>query len=73
MIFLTNLDSCSLATWGKSDDIWEGLQKVYDIPLSHNTKVLALSVLDCGDCDPLQEADRLKLNSLIMTHEADNL
>jgi lysophospholipase L1-like esterase len=55
------------------DDIYAELQRTWAIPLSHGTKVLALTVPDCGLCGQ-DFANRMnKLNSLILNHKADNL
>lgn len=67
------MDPCSLATNREPDEIWEALQKVWEIPLSNNTKVLALSVPECGVCDPIQTPRRDKLNNYILNHKAKNL
>jgi hypothetical protein len=54
------------------DDIYEALQKVWAIPLSHGTKVLALTVPECGFDDSPITAHGDGLNKLIMEHEAQN-
>jgi len=53
-------------------EIWAGLKKVYDIPLSHNTKVLALTVPECGSCGKSYNSRRMKLNPYILNHQAEN-
>jgi hypothetical protein len=52
-------------------DIWEGLKKVYDFPLSNNTKVLALTVME--NCCGVPPTRRNKLNKAILEYEAENL
>ncbi len=54
------------------NDIYEALQKVWAIPLSHGTKVLALTVPECGFDDSPITAHGDELNKLIMEHEAEN-
>lgn len=54
-------------------DIWKGLKKVYDIPLSNNTKILALTVPECGDCADFPDPRRDKLNKAILNYTAENL
>ncbi|EKD19074.1 GDSL-like Lipase/Acylhydrolase [Drepanopeziza brunnea f. sp. 'multigermtubi' MB_m1] len=55
-----------------SREIFPALEKVWDIPLSGNTKVLALTITDCGFCAPQIGARRADLNRRILKHEADN-
>lgn len=54
-------------------DIYSSLQKVWDIPLSHGTKVLALTVPECADCGEAFDNRTRDLNAMIMNHSADNL
>ncbi|RKF63131.1 GDSL-like lipase/acylhydrolase [Golovinomyces cichoracearum] len=54
-------------------NIWPALQKVWSVPLSHSTKVLAMTVPECGLCDSQFNAERDALNSLILGHETKNL
>jgi hypothetical protein len=55
------------------DDIYAELQRTWAIPLSHGTKVLALTVPDCGLCGQDFVNRMNKLNSLILNHKAENL
>ncbi|KAE8444691.1 hypothetical protein EG329_014348 [Mollisiaceae sp. DMI_Dod_QoI] len=59
--------------WNRdAPEIYASLQKVWGIPLSHGTKVLAITVPECGDCGPVTDQRTIALNSMIMTHQADN-
>ncbi|TQS34495.1 hypothetical protein Golomagni_05119 [Golovinomyces magnicellulatus] len=53
--------------------IWPALQKVWSVPLSHSTKVLAMTVPECANCDSKFNAERDALNSLILGHKTNNL
>ncbi|KAH8786593.1 SGNH hydrolase-type esterase domain-containing protein [Hyaloscypha finlandica] len=53
-------------------DIYEALQKVWAIPLSHGTKVLALTVPECGFDDSPITVHGDELNKLIMEHKDEN-
>ena len=55
-----------------ADEIYEGLQKVWSIPLSTGTKVLALTVPECT-CEPVTDDRRDDLNALILAHKAPGL
>jgi lysophospholipase L1-like esterase len=54
-------------------DIYSALQSVWSIPLAHNTKILALTVPECGICSPVWDERSLDLSDLILDHEAENL
>lgn len=54
------------------DDIFPALEKVWDIPLSSNTKVLALTITGCGACAPQVAPRRADLNQRILEHKAEN-
>ena len=54
-------------------DIYTSLQKVWGIPLKHGTKVLALTVPECGFCEPITNERKLVLNDKVLKHQADNL
>lgn len=54
-----------------ANDIWAGLRKVYDFPLSNNTKVLALTVME--NCCGVPDARRNKLNKAILEYKTENL
>ncbi|KAG9245963.1 SGNH hydrolase-type esterase domain-containing protein [Calycina marina] len=59
-------------TVGRSaPDIWTGLKKVYAIPFSKKTKILAITVPEC-DCDRELGTRRNYLNSFILNHKAEN-
>jgi len=59
--------------WKKdAAEIYSSLQKVWSIPLSHGTKVLALTIPECGGCGDLVDERRDVLNELILNHKADN-
>lgn len=59
--------------WGNlADPTYEALQKVWNIPLSHGTKVLALTVPECGACNPSLDERRDALNKHIKDHKAEN-
>ncbi|KUJ11157.1 SGNH hydrolase [Mollisia scopiformis] len=53
-------------------EIYTSLQKVWGIPLSHDTKVLALTVPECGYCEPITNKRKAVLNDNILKHPADN-
>lgn len=55
------------------DDIFTSIQKVWNIALTNKTKVLALTVPECGDCGNVTDEKTLALNADIMNHVADNL
>ena len=55
-----------------TEDIYEALQKVWAIPLNHSTKVLALTVPECGFDDSPITAHGDELNKLIMEHKDEN-
>lgn len=54
-------------------NIWPALQKVWSVPLSHSTKVLAMTVPECGNCDSKFNAERDALNLLILGEKTKNL
>jgi hypothetical protein len=54
----------------RGNDIWESLKEVYKIPLQAGTKVLALTVPECGDCSATVGAQHNRLNTLIQSHKA---
>jgi len=56
----------------KADEIFDGLLKVWDIPLQQGTKVLALTVPECGVCSPVLDKRRDKLNNKILEYKAEN-
>jgi hypothetical protein len=53
----------------RGSDIWESLKEVYKIPLQAGTKVLALTVPECGDCSASVDAQHDRLNTLIQSHK----
>ncbi|KAL3418641.1 GDSL-like Lipase/Acylhydrolase [Phlyctema vagabunda] len=63
-------------TWHhEGEEIYEALQKVWEIPLSNGTKVLALTVPECGVqplCSPELAARRDLLNQYIRSHSEEN-
>jgi len=61
-----------IATGGNAEDIWQGLKKVYAYPLSHNSKVLALTVPESEGHDDVQRERRDKLNNWILNYKAEN-
>jgi hypothetical protein len=61
--------------WGGTNDlnnnfhaspIYQALKKVWAIPISHNTSVLALTITECGFCDKKLDTRRDKLNAAIL-------
>jgi hypothetical protein len=56
----------------QGEDIYEALKKVWAYPLNNGTKVLSLTVPECGFCDPKTDDARNELNDLIMNHKAEN-
>ncbi|OWP03047.1 hypothetical protein B2J93_3673 [Marssonina coronariae] len=54
------------------DNIFSTLQKVWDVPLSKNTKVLALTISGCGMCSTEVDSRTIDLNQRILNHEAEN-
>lgn len=56
-----------------SGDIYKALKEVWSIPLQNGTKVLALTVPECGVCSPVLDNRRDALNSKIKAYQADNL
>lgn len=61
-----------IATLGDAAEIWEGLKKVYAIPLSHNSKVLALTIPESEGHNDIQVARRDWVNEKILNYKADN-
>ncbi|KAF2148907.1 SGNH hydrolase [Myriangium duriaei CBS 260.36] len=59
-------------TTGTAEDIFHDLEKVYDIPLSHGSKLLALTIPETATADKGRDELREKVNSLITTHQAEN-
>ncbi|RDW84422.1 hypothetical protein BP6252_02012 [Coleophoma cylindrospora] len=58
--------------WGKpGDEIYSALQKVWNIPLSHGTNVLAVTVPEC-DCSSDLADRREYVNSHILNHTQEN-
>ena len=58
------------------DDVFEELKKVWGIPLSRKSKVLALTVPQAGVTGSQRERignRRNRLNTLIKEHKAENL
>lgn len=55
------------------EDVWKGLVEVYKIPLQAGTRVLALTVPECGDCNAGVDEQRDQLNRLILSYKATNL
>ncbi|KAH6723438.1 SGNH hydrolase-type esterase domain-containing protein [Leptodontidium sp. MPI-SDFR-AT-0119] len=53
-------------------DIFPALERVWAIPLSNNTKVLALTVTGCGACAPAVPERRADLNQRILGHREEN-
>lgn len=54
-------------------DIYQALQKVWSIPISHGTKVLALTVPEIGQCSKNIAKRREKLNALILNLQEENV
>ncbi|PQE12798.1 GDSL-like lipase acylhydrolase protein [Rutstroemia sp. NJR-2017a BBW] len=54
------------------DTIYEYLIKEWNFALSRGTQVLALTVPECGACDPILDTQRDYLNNLIRSHKAEN-
>ncbi|CZT00399.1 related to esterase [Rhynchosporium agropyri] len=50
-------------------DIFPALQKVWAMPLSNNTKVLALTITGCGACMPVVPERRADVNQMILSHQ----
>ncbi|KAM3077475.1 hypothetical protein ACMFMG_006815 [Clarireedia jacksonii] len=55
------------------ETIFEYLIKEWRFALSRGTQVLALTVPECGACDPTLNAPRDHLNNLILSYKAENL
>jgi hypothetical protein len=55
------------------DDIWKALKEVYKVPLQAGTRVLALTVPECGDCPASLDEQRDRVNKSILAHKAENL
>jgi len=55
-----------------AEDIYVALQKVWAIPLSHSTKVLSLTMPECGWDDSPITIHGDELNKLILDHKARN-
>jgi hypothetical protein len=53
--------------------VYAALQKVWAVPLSHGTKVLALSIPGCGWGPSPIEVEGGKLNKFVLNHKAKNL
>ncbi|KAL2070862.1 hypothetical protein VTL71DRAFT_13888 [Oculimacula yallundae] len=53
-------------------DIFPALERVWAIPLSNNTKVLALTITDCGACMPVVPERRAEVNQRILEHREKN-
>jgi len=53
-------------------DVYIELQKAWSVPLSHCTKVLALTIPGCGRSPSLIEVEGGKLNKFILNHKAKN-
>lgn len=49
-----------------ADPIFESLERLWKVPLSHQTKVLALTVPECGSCNRNLDEIRDALNARIM-------
>ncbi|CZR54169.1 related to esterase [Phialocephala subalpina] len=59
--------------WNRTvDNIFTSIQKVWNIALTNHTKVLALTVPECGDCGNETDVKTLALNSNIINHVASN-
>ncbi|PQE04070.1 GDSL-like lipase acylhydrolase protein [Rutstroemia sp. NJR-2017a BVV2] len=54
------------------ETIFEYLTKEWNFALSRGTQVLALTVPECGACDPILDTQRDYLNNLIRSHKAEN-
>ncbi|KAI9171512.1 Esterase, SGNH hydrolase-type [Paramyrothecium foliicola] len=54
------------------DKIFAALEAVWDIPLSRNSKVLALTVPECLSRNASVNARRAELNEMILSHQANN-
>lgn len=63
--------------WGTGpEEIFDALKKIWDIPLSHNSKVLALTIPEAGVTGTMKEridAKRNKVNNMIKSYKRDNL
>lgn len=55
------------------DAIWNGLLATWGVPLSRNSNVLALTVIECHAKIAILDGRRRDLNSLILSHEQENL
>lgn len=58
------------------EDIFEALKEVWNVPLSHQCKVLALTVPEAGMTGEVRtrlDAKRDKLNNLIKSYRRENL
>lgn len=55
------------------NEIYQAFQKVWSIPLSQATKVLALTIPEIGYCSVTLAKRREKLNTLILNHQEENL
>jgi hypothetical protein len=56
--------------------LFEALKKIWDIPLSHNSKVLALTIPEAGLKGAVREradARRNEVNNMIKGYRRDNL
>jgi len=52
-------------------DIFSALQKVWAIPVQHDTKVLSLTIPDCAGCGSNAPGQLKKLNPMILGHRAE--
>jgi lysophospholipase L1-like esterase len=55
----------------KASQIYPALQRVWNTALNHGAKVLALTVIECGVCDPRLDERRDALNKMIKEHKAE--
>lgn len=54
---------------GQSGIIYSSLKKVWNVALKHDTKVLAMTVIDCVMTPEVVNVDRATLNGKIMAHD----
>ena len=66
--------SCSDLGWGFTPaPVIESLQKIWDIPLSKGTKVLALTIMECVNCSELRDLYRFQVNRFMRNYRKENL
>jgi hypothetical protein len=55
------------------NDIGMALKEVYNIPLQSGTRVLALTIPECGECPDDVDTQRDRVNKLILSSKTTNL